>query len=639
MSSKRISSNPDFMPVLAHRFAKCTAMKSKSEAFKALFGGGLTLLLNLTLAGPAAAQTWTQLFPTGGPPAARHSHTAVYDPGSNRMIVFGGRSEFGPTLFNDVWVLTSANGLSGTPQWIQLLPATPSGAPAPRWIHGAGYDAANNIMIVFGGGLGSSSPCVNDVWLLTNANGLGGTPTWMPLATTGSVPGVRFAHLFAYADALNRVIIAGGSDCFVWPYNGQAFALTNANGLGGTPTWTNLAPSGFPSLPTHRGAHIYDPASDRLVNWGAGPLNELRILAGASGTTVTPAWSTLALAAGPTTNEDSLRTAVYNGSSNRAVFFGGFNVVSGTDSNETWRLQNANGVSGTPSWSQVFPSGPTPPARDSHTAVYHVATDRMIIFGGAGDPPAFSAKNDVWVLTNATGNTPPVAKCQNVTVNTTPGLCSAPASVNNGSFDPNGDPIALAQSPPGPYSKGMTNVTLTVTDNKGASSSCSAAVTVVDKQPPTITCPAPQLVDSTGPNGAAVSFSPTASDNCAGPVAVSYTPPSGSVFPVGSTSVTCAATDVSQNTSTCSFTVTVLSPSQMTSNLTTTATNLAFQQGVALLQNALNQINLGNTVAACNQLNAFINQVQAQSGLQLTVGQANQLIASANQIRAALGCP
>jgi hypothetical protein len=37
------------------------------------------------------------------------------------------------------------------------------------------------------------------------------------------------------------------------------------------------------------------------------------------------------------------------------------------------------------------------------------------------------------------------------------------------------------------------------------------------------------------------------------------TPPSGSIFPVGTTTVTCSATDVLGNTATCSFTVTVFS--------------------------------------------------------------------------------
>lgn len=46
----------------------------------------------------------------------------------------------------------------------------------------------------------------------------------------------------------------------------------------------------------------------------------------------------------------------------------------------------------------------------------------------------------------------------------------------------------------------------------------------------------------------------------------------------------------------------------------------------------------GTSHAACNQLDAFINEVKAQSGKGLTVELANQMIQDANQIKAALGC-
>ena len=47
------------------------------------------------------------------------------------------------------------------------------------------------------------------------------------------------------------------------------------------------------------------------------------------------------------------------------------------------------------------------------------------------------------------------------------------------------------------------------------------------------------------------------SDNVDGPIATSCTPVSGSVFPIGATTVTCSATDAHHNTGTASFTVTV----------------------------------------------------------------------------------
>jgi uncharacterized repeat protein (TIGR03803 family) len=83
-------------------------------------------------------------------------------------------------------------------------------------------------------------------------------------------------------------------------------------------------------------------------------------------------------------------------------------------------------------------------------------------------------------------NRPPVPQCNDVTVSAGPD-CVADASVDNGSFDPDtGDTTTLSQEPPGPYPLGSTPVTLTVTDNHGASASCTAMVTVMDMTPPTI---------------------------------------------------------------------------------------------------------------------------------------------------------
>ena len=103
--------------------------------------------------------------------------------------------------------------------------------------------------------------------------------------------------------------------------------------------------------------------------------------------------------------------------------------------------------------------------------------------------------------------------------------------------------------------------TTTVTCTASAGPSCSFTVTVNDTQPPSITCPANQTAvtnQSVCPNTACqvVAFpAPVASDNCPGVVVV-CNPPSGSCFPVGVTTVTCTATDSSNNTATCSFTVT-----------------------------------------------------------------------------------
>ncbi len=83
-------------------------------------------------------------------------------------------------------------------------------------------------------------------------------------------------------------------------------------------------------------------------------------------------------------------------------------------------------------------------------------------------------------------NSPPLAQCQDVTVRIAPEACTADASVDNGSFDPDGDPIILDQSPAGPYGLGDTLVTLTVTDDSSASDACRTTATVVDDTPPIV---------------------------------------------------------------------------------------------------------------------------------------------------------
>jgi hypothetical protein len=105
--------------------------------------------------------------------------------------------------------------------------------------------------------------------------------------------------------------------------------------------------------------------------------------------------------------------------------------------------------------------------------------------------------------------------------------------------------------------------TTTVTCSTTAGPSCTFTVKVNDTQPPTITCPSNVTVTAAATCPIATSTvvtypPPVASDNCPG-VTVVCSPASGTTFPVGTTTVTCTATDTSGNTASCSFTVTVFS--------------------------------------------------------------------------------
>jgi hypothetical protein len=73
--------------------------------------------------------------------------------------------------------------------------------------------------------------------------------------------------------------------------------------------------------------------------------------------------------------------------------------------------------------------------------------------------------------------------------------------------------------------------------------------------------PAPIVAEAASPAGAVVLYAlPTGVDDRDGPVAVTCAPPPASLFPVGTTTVTCTTADRAGNTSAGSFSVTVVSP-------------------------------------------------------------------------------
>jgi hypothetical protein len=105
---------------------------------------------------------------------------------------------------------------------------------------------------------------------------------------------------------------------------------------------------------------------------------------------------------------------------------------------------------------------------------------------------------------------------------------------------------------------GVTTVTCSATDGANASPSGSFSVTVTNSAP-TVTVPGQQIVEASDALGSTVNFvpAPTASDPEEGPLVPSCSHPSGSRFPIGTTSVTCTATDGEGASATGSFDVLV----------------------------------------------------------------------------------
>ena len=90
-----------------------------------------------------------------------------------------------------------------------------------------------------------------------------------------------------------------------------------------------------------------------------------------------------------------------------------------------------------------------------------------------------------------------------------------------------------------------------------ASLAVNGTVVICDTTAPTVNVPAPMTAEATGPGGATINFTVSADD--ANPLhpTVTCSHTSGSVFPIGTTTVNCSATDAAGNTGSASFTVTV----------------------------------------------------------------------------------
>lgn len=107
---------------------------------------------------------------------------------------------------------------------------------------------------------------------------------------------------------------------------------------------------------------------------------------------------------------------------------------------------------------------------------------------------------------------------------------------------------------------GTTTVTWIATDASGNSAFAVQQVTVVDTAPPVLVgLPPDQTLEATSTSGASLAYAlPSASDTVDSTMVVDCQPGAGSTLPLGSTVVSCTATDSSGNQAAAGFSVTVV---------------------------------------------------------------------------------
>jgi len=198
-----------------------------------------------------AANTWTELKPSGTVPPARQAHAMAYDPVTQHMILFGGRDDArgsDANVLTDTWAYDPAANA-----WTEL---TPSGTVPVVAGCRAASDPSTGLMVMFGGG--DYNGPLNDTWAYDPTGN-----TWTELDPKGTLPKPRYGSGMAYDSSSQQVIMFGGSVLDGSKYFDDTWAYDPVAN-----TWTDLDPSG--TLPEARSSFgmVYDYASQRVIMFG-----------------------------------------------------------------------------------------------------------------------------------------------------------------------------------------------------------------------------------------------------------------------------------------------------------------------------------------------------------------------------------
>jgi hypothetical protein len=193
---------------------------------------------------------------------------------------------------------------------------------------------------------------------------------------------------------------------------------------------------------------------------------------------------------------------------------------------------------------------------------YAFMFDRTLSPSGANDGSALTSLTGVSFTLTVVANTPPalVLPAAATHEGNAPGGWLGAWSVATADAEDNPPPSAACDPAAGSLLPlGTTTVACWVTDSGGLTTRGTFQVTVRDTTAPVLSGVPSSIYAVTGAStGMAVTYpAPTASDIVDPSPSVACAPASGTVFPVGTTTVRCSATDASGNAAAAQFSVTV----------------------------------------------------------------------------------
>lgn len=196
-----------------------------------------------------STNTWTELHPTVNL-SARMNPSWVYNSDNQSVFLFGGMDSRGRKA--DTWIFNYSDT-----QWTQIFPEA---SPPARDSHSMIYNQVNQKVILFGGYGASSYKMLNDTWAYDYT-----TNTWIELTPTVS-PSARYGHTMIYDDVSQKGILFGGH---TWDDENQTWVFHNDTWTYDytTNTWTELFPHSYPSA-RYWHSMTFDSVSKKVILFG-----------------------------------------------------------------------------------------------------------------------------------------------------------------------------------------------------------------------------------------------------------------------------------------------------------------------------------------------------------------------------------
>jgi N-acetylneuraminic acid mutarotase len=341
----------------------------------------LSAILTITILISATTNISADCAPTIYP-KGKAGHSMAYDSANDVVIVYGGQIGTGTT---DKKYDTMAYDYNNN-NWTNL---NPSEKPYPSTWGAMAYDSESEKIIQFGG-VPRNGEASNQTWAYDYTEN-----TWTE-RDPNETPGMRGAHVMAYDSESDVVIMHGGYLAKGWNDEGIYIHYNDTWAYNyNTNTWTNMTPTGL-DIGLAEAQITYDSESDRVIMFGGffiSPYGDYNPDYYSEETWAydynTNTWENITTTIHPGHRVD--HEMAYDSESDRVILVGGWIMQGYTDLQyETWAFDY-----NTKTWEEMDPS--ITEGRLAHKIAYDSESDLVILFGGINTTNINIIYNDVYI--------------------------------------------------------------------------------------------------------------------------------------------------------------------------------------------------------------------------------------------------